>query len=102
MEGPMKLEEKDKLNKCLEILESSNLGLSLVWLWTWDIIKYNMNDDEFKCTVTEEEMWIHLCNAVGEGRGFSLEYGADQIWEDVREWMIDSGYLLEPEEEDVD
>jgi hypothetical protein len=102
MEGPMKLEEKDKLNKCLEILESSNLGLSLVWLWTWDIIKYNMNDDEFKCTVTEEEMWIHLCNAVGEGRGFSLEYGADHIWEDVREWMIDSGYLIEPEDEDED
>ena len=98
----MKLKERDKLNKCLDILESADLGLSLVWLWTWDLIKYNMQDDEFKCTVTEDEMWIYLCEAVEAGRGFSLEYGAEQMWEDVREWMIDSGYLLEPEGEDED
>ena len=98
----MKTEDKDKLNQCIDILESTDLGLSLVWLWTWDVIKYNMNDDEFKCTVTEDEMWDHLCEAIGAGRGFSLEYGADQIWEDIREWMIDSGYLLEPEDEDED
>ena len=91
---------KDKLNQCIDILESTNLGLPLVWLWTWDIIKYNMNDDEFKCTVTEDEMWIHLCNAIEAGHGFSLEYGADQIWEDVRDWMIENEYLLEPEDED--
>ena len=100
MEGPRKLKENDKLNKCLDILESVDLGLSLVWLWTWDLIKYNMNDDEFTCTVTEDEMWIHLCEAVEAGHGFSLEHGAEQMWDDVREWMIDSGYLLEPEEEE--
>ena len=91
---------KDKLNQCIDILESTNLGLPLVWLWTWDIIKYNMNDDEFKCTVTEDEMWNHLCNAIEAGHGFSLEYGADQIWEDVRDWMIENEYLLEPEEDE--
>ena len=91
---------KDKLNQCIDILESTDLGLPLVWLWTWDIIKYNMNDDEFKCTVTEDEMWNHLCNAIEAGHGFSLEYGADQIWEDVRDWMIENEYLLEPEEDE--
>ena len=98
MEGPMT--PKDKLNQCIDILESTDLGLPLVWLWTWDIIKYNMNDDEFKCTVTEDEMWNHLCNAIEAGHGFSLEYGADQIWEDVRDWMIENEYLLEPEEDE--
>lgn len=101
----MKHEDKDKLNECISILESTDLGLSLVWLWTWDIIKYNMQDDEFKCTVTENEMWDHLCAHVEAGNGFSLEYGAEQIQEDIRDWMFEAGYLLdledlEEEEED--
>ena len=102
----MKPEDKDKLNECISILESTDLGLSLVWLWTWDVIKYNMKDEDFVCTVTEDEMWDHLCKAVDEGRGFSLEYGAEQLSDDVRDWMTDNGYLVDPmdveEEEDED
>jgi hypothetical protein len=101
----MKPEDKDKLNECISILESTDLGLSLVWLWTWDVIKYNMQDNEYTCTVTEDEMWNHLCEAVEAGKGFSLEYGAEQIQEDIRDWMFENGYLLDPEdieEEDED
>ena len=96
----MKIDDKDKLNKCLEILESTDLGLSLVWLWTWSQIKWNMDDLEFKCTVTEDEMWNHLCEAVEAGMGFSLEFGAEQLSEDVRDWMFSRGYLVDPEDED--
>ena len=96
----MKPEDKDKLNQCISILETTDLGLSLVWLWTWDTIKYNMQDDNYRCTVTEDEMWNHLCEAVGAGKGFSLEYGAEQIWEDISEWMIENKYLIDLEEEE--
>ena len=98
----MKIDDKDKLNKCLEILESTDLGLSLVWLWTWDSIKWNMDDLDYVCTVTEDEMWDHLCEAVEAGQGFSLEYGAEQLSEDVRDWMFSRGYLVDPEDEDDD
>lgn len=102
----MKAEDKDKLNQCISILESTDLGLSLVWLWTWDVVKYNMQDDQFECTVTEDEMWGHLCARVDAGNGFSLEYGAEQIQEDIRDWMLESGYLVDledlEEEEDED
>jgi hypothetical protein len=101
----MKPEDKDKLNECISILETTDLGLSLVWLWTWDTIKYRMKDDNYRCTVTEDEMWEHLCEAVKAGKGFSLEYGADQLWEDILDWMTESGYLIdldEEEEEDED
>lgn len=96
----MKAEDKDKLNQCIEILESTDLGLSLVWLWTWDVIKYTMQDTDFVCTATEDEMWDHLCKAVEAGRGFSLEYGAEQLSDDVRDWMTDNGYLVDPTEEE--
>jgi hypothetical protein len=94
----MKAEDKDKLNECISILESTDLGLSLVWLWTWDVIKYNMQDSEYECKVTEDEMWAHLCARVESGNGFSLEYGAEQIQEDIRDWMFEEGYLLDPED----
>ena len=96
----MKTSDKDKLNQCLDILDTTDLGLSLVWLWTWSQIKYNMDDLDFTCTVTEDEMWNHLCEAVESGMGFSLEFGVEQLSEDVREWMFSRGYLVDSEEED--
>jgi hypothetical protein len=94
----MKFEDRDKLNQCIEILESTDLGLSLVWLWVWDVIKYSMADEEYTCTVTEDEMWTHLYELVADGKGFSLEYGAEQLSEDIRDWMFSEGYLVEQED----
>ena len=92
--------DKDKLNKCLEILDETDLGLSLVWLWTWSTIKNFMQDGEWECTQTEDEMWNNLCEAVAAGHGFTLEYGAEQHYEDVLEWMTNRDYLIDPEEEE--
>jgi hypothetical protein len=98
----MKPEDKDKLNECINILQSTDLGLSLVWLWTWDTIKYKMEDDNYRVVATEDEMWGHLCKAVEEGKGFSLEYGAEQLNDDVSEWMTENGYIIDLENEEDD
>jgi hypothetical protein len=51
-------------------------------------------------------MWDHLCEAVEAGHGFSLEYGAEQHYEDVQEWMLNRDYIVdtmfEDDEEDED
>ena len=101
----MKPEDKDKLNECLKILDSTDLGLSLVWLWTWSTIKGFRNDTNWEVVATEDEMWTHLCEAVEAGMGFSLEYGAEQHYEDVMQWMLNRDYmidLLDDREEDED
>jgi len=59
-----------------------------------------MEDGDYICTVTEEQMWDHLCEAVEAGQGFSLEYGSEQLNDDVHEWMLNRGYLVDPEEEE--
>ena len=60
----MKPGDKDKLNQCLDILDTTDLGLSLVWLWTWSTIKNFMADETFIMKKTEDEMWdlslIHI------------------------------------------
>ena len=104
----MRPDDKDKLNQCLDILDTTDLGLSLVWLWTWSTIKNFMEDDEtFKMKCSEQEMWDNLCEAVSAGHGFSLEYGAEQHHDDVMEWMLNRDYMIDTmfeddEEEDED
>ena len=89
----MKPLDKDKLNNCLEILDTTDLGLSLVWLWTWSTIKNFIESDEWVVNTTEDEMWDHLCEAVKAGQGFSLEYGAEQHYEHVMDWMVSRDYI---------
>ena len=106
MENKLKPEDKDKLNKCLEILDSTDLGLSLVWLWTWSTINNILDDETYRAKVTQDQMWDHLCEAVEAGQGFSLEYGAEQHQDDVLEWMTNRDYIVdtmfEEDEEDKD
>jgi hypothetical protein len=105
----MKPADKDKLNECLKILDTTDLGLSMVWLWTWSTINNILDDETYRASVTQDDMWGHLCEAVEAGHGFSLEYGAEQHSEDVLEWMLDNDYIKdtmfeddEEEEEDED
>lgn len=105
----MKPGDKDKLNQCLDILDSTDLGLSLVWLWTWSTIKGFLEDGDWDQLVSEDEAWDMLCEAVESGMGFSLEYGAEQHHEEVLEWMLNRGLIADfediedsTEEEDED
>jgi hypothetical protein len=100
----MKPADKDKLNECLKILDTTDLGLSLVWLWTWGTINNILEDETYRANVTIDQMWDHLCEAVEAGQGFSLEYGAEQHNEDVLDWMTSRDYIVdtmfEEDEED--
>jgi hypothetical protein len=71
----MKPEDKDKLNKCLEILDTTDLGLSMVWLWTWSTINNIMEDETYKKKVTIDQMWDNLCEAVSQATGFPWNTG---------------------------
>jgi hypothetical protein len=107
LENKLKPDDKDKLNECLDILGTTDLGLSMVWLWTWSTIKGFIESDteDWVMVATEDEMWDHLCEAVEAGMGFSLEYGAEQHYEEVMEWMLNRGYMVDPldeQEEDED
>lgn len=92
----MKPDDKDKLNECLSILDTTDLGLSLVWLWTWSTITNILDDPEWKPVATIDEMWDNLCEAVQNGAGFSLEYGAEQHQQDVLDWMLNRDYITDP------
>ena len=99
----MRPDDKDKLNQCLDILDTTDLGLSMVWLWTWSTVKEILTGGDWDQLVSEDEAWELLCEAVESGNGFSLEYGADNHYEEVLEWMFSRGLIMDPDNvEEVD
>ena len=96
----MKPEDKDKLNQCLEILDTTDLGLSLVWLWSWSTVKEFLEGGDYDQLVSEEEAWDLVCKRVEAGNGFTLEYGAEQNYEDIKDWMIESGMIKDWDADD--
>jgi len=100
----MKTEDRDKLSKCIGILNTTNLGLPMVWLWTWSVIIDILDDKTYHAQVNLDTVWTKLCEDVAAGKGFSLEYGAEQHYDDVVDWMQENEFIVEPldEEEDED
>ena len=92
-----------QLNHMISLLDDMSVGLSLVWLWTWSTIK-NYYDDEDMIVKDEDTVFAAMWKAVADGHGFSLEYGAEQHEEEVRDWMFENELmsLVEDEEEDED
>ena len=96
-----------KLNEMIEMCSELTVGLSMVWLWTWSTIK-DYYDDYDLIVKDEDTVFAALWQAVADGRGFSLEYGAESHEEEVREWMFDLELMSlaedeeEEEEEDED
>jgi hypothetical protein len=98
--GKMKTADKDKLHKCLEILHTTELGLPMVWLWTWSAIVDILDDKTYHAQVNLDTVWNKLCEDVAAGKGFSLEYGAEQHYDDVVDWMQENEFIVEPLEEE--
>jgi hypothetical protein len=96
----MKPEDKEKLNECLRILDSTDLGVSLVWLWTWSTVKDFLDGEDWDPLVSEDEAWDLLAKAVDSGHGFTLEYGAEDHYEAVLDWMLEKGLIKDLEEEE--
>lgn len=89
----MRPEDRNKLDECLNILDTTDLGLPLVWLWTWSSLKEVMGGGDWERMATEEEAWNLLCKRVESGDGFTLEYGVEQHEEDLLDWMLEEGII---------
>jgi hypothetical protein len=81
---------------------------SLVWVWTWDVAlstyKDFQEDPEFIINKNIQEVW-ELFYTQADENAFSLEYGTEDLYEAIRDWMIDAdivsyGSIEDEEDED--
>lgn len=89
-----------QLDQITDTLNSMDVGMSLVWLWVWDVIKdkhalYSSDAFGNDFVVTENStldvIWDKLWN--NPPGDFTLEYGAEAIDEAIMDWMIEEGFL---------
>ena len=89
-----------QLDQMVDHLNNMPIGASLVWLWSWDLIrdKYNtykdIHDfDDYVITegTTLDTIWEKLWSSPPSE--FTLEYGAEFMDEAIIDWMIDNEFL---------
>lgn len=105
MTTEMDLQEKTRMQDAYKDVTSIvdkigelRLGQPLVWVWVWDVAVTILKDireggdPEYNVTMDEEEMW-ELFYTQADKNGFSLEYGSEDLYEAVRDWMFDEGII---------
>jgi hypothetical protein len=90
----------------IEKIGSLPVGQPLVWVYVWDVARdlyrdiQEGGDDEMVVNAGEDEVW-ELFWTQADKNGFSLEYGTEDLYESLRDWMIDEE-LISMVEEDED
>lgn len=91
----------------IDKIGSLRVGQPLVWVYVWDVVRQLWTDimegqEEEYCTAMDlDEVW-ELFWLQADVNGFSLEYGTEDLYEAIRDWMIDSEIIDEAVDEDED
>jgi hypothetical protein len=81
------------------------VGQPLVWVYVWDVARQLWRDisdgqeEDMVVNGEEEELW-EIFWTQADKNGFSLEYGTEDLYEAVRDWMIDEEIISFIEDED--
>jgi hypothetical protein len=90
----------------IEKISNLPVGQPLVWVYVWDVARDLYRDiqegqeDDMVVNAGEDEVW-ELFWTQADKNGFSLEYGTEDLYESLRDWMIDEE-LISMVEEDED
>jgi hypothetical protein len=108
----MDLQEKTRIidaykdiNSIIDQISKLPVFPPLVWVWVWDNvlceIKNFDEDPEYQVNLTELEIFEKFWEDADQN-GFTLEYGTEDLYEAIREWMIDADIVSEVLDEDED
>jgi len=94
-----------EINNIIEQIGNLRVFPPLVWVWTWDVALamytdiQEGGDPDFRVAKSIEEVW-ELFWTQADDNGFSLEYGTEDLYEAVRDWLIDEDIIEEHDEEE--
>ena len=95
---------RNDLDEMIDKLSNMPIGLPLVWLYVWDVMKdsyKSMCEDNDYTKANPDKTLDDVWNALWEGPSFSLEFGVEQLDEDIRDWLMTNEFILDVEDEDA-
>jgi len=114
MSTELDLQEKTRMQdtyaditKIIDQIGNLRVFPPLVWVWTWDVVAdmYKNHepgvDDEYVTAMPLEQAW-ELFWTQADQNGFTLEYGTEDLYEHVRDWMIDESIIISLDEVEDD
>jgi len=98
------------LNNIVDQLTALPVFPSLMWVWSFDIIRNIFEEHQFgtewddysiKDNVTLKDIFDKFWEDV-DSLGINMDFGGEVVEETIRDWMIDREFLAMVEEEDED
>lgn len=107
-EAPRRDDIYNELNLIVDRLENISVYPSLLWVWTFDIIRDKFENSQYDELLAGEPDYIDEVIAEGvtlkqifdkfwddvDGLGLSMEYGSDAIEDTIMDWMRENGFLV--------
>lgn len=88
------------LDLMIDKLKTMPVGLPLVWLYVWDVIKYSyeiMSEDDEETMANPNKSIDDVWELLWSNPVFSLEYGPEDLDEHVRDWLINNEFIIDVE-----
>lgn len=98
------LDIRKDLDQMIDKLSSMPIGVPLVWLYVWDVIKNSydvMSHDEGYTIANPDYSIDDVWDLLWSSPIFSLEWGVEQLDEEIRDWLINNEFII-PSEFDGD
>ncbi len=96
----------DKIEGIVNDITNLNVFPSLVWVWVWNLIKdkleyYGVAGDYYQVNpdLTLKDIFSMLWED-SDSRGFTLEYGVEDLDDSIQDWMTDRNILISVEEDE--
>lgn len=94
-------EVRQGLDEMIDKLSQMPIGLPLVWLYIWDVIKsqyQSYSADAFDFYVINSEYTIDdVWNKLWAEPQFSLEYGLEALDDHIADWLVSNKFIIETE-----
>lgn len=92
-----------ELDQMISKLGELNVGVPLVWLYVWDVIKSSydvMSNDEGYTMANPDYSIDDVWDLLWSRPIFTLEFGVEQLDEEIRDWLIDNEFIIDCSELD--
>ena len=92
-----------QLDQMINQLQGMDVGLALVWLYVWDVMKdsyKSMCEDNDYTKANPDKTLDDVWTALWESPSFSLEFGVEALDEDIRDWLMTNEFILDVEDDE--